>query len=385
MRVLVACDKFKDSLSAAEACDAIGIALRRNDPAAIVDVCPITDGGDGFTDVLTRSAGGTLERPTVRGPRGGVTEAQIGFVAAENLPVNVRTQLGVEAQGRIAIVAMADASGLALLAPAERDVWQTDTRGTGELLRAAADAGARAIMLGIGGSATNDLGLGALTSLGLELRDEQGSALSAQPVNWTKVARLAGAVATLPPVFIACDVTNPLLGPNGAAAVYGPQKGLHRDEVAKLDHAAARMALLLCSHCGKPDTLMDEPGAGAAGGLGFGLCVAVNATLVPGFDFVARWLDLDARIAAAEVVITGEGRFDETSLSGKGPAGVVERALASGKSVHVFAGDVTGAALKVPRFAAHAITPAGTPLEQALRDARQNLTRAVERVFRPTR
>jgi glycerate kinase len=385
MRVLVACDKFKDSLSAAEACNVIADALRRNDPAVIVDVCPITDGGDGFTDVLTRSAAGTVEQHAVRGPRGGAIEAPIGVIAAGNLPANVRTHLDVGTEERVAILAMADASGLALLPPAERDVWQTDTRGTGELLRRAADAGASAIVLGIGGSATNDLGLGALLSVGLELRDGQGSALSAQPANWTKVARLAGVIATLPPVFIACDVTNPLLGPNGAAAIYGPQKGLHRDEVAKLDHAAARMALLLCSHCGKPDTLMDEPGAGAAGGLGFGLRVAVNATLVPGFDFVARWLDLDARIAAADVVLTGEGRFDETSRSGKGPAGIVERALAAGKPVHVFAGAVSGTTLNVPRFAAHAITPAGMPLGQALRDARQNLAGAVEQVFRRAR
>ena len=139
------------------------------------------------------------------------------------------------------------------------------------------------------------------------------------------------------------------------------------------------MALMLCSHCGKPDSMMDLPGAGAAGGISFGLMAAADATLLPGFQLVSAWLDLDARLAAADIVITGEGRFDESSLSGKGPGAVAARALALGKTVHVFAGQVTAA----PRehLALHAITPAGMPLERALHTASTNLTTTVRQTF----
>jgi glycerate kinase len=169
-----------------------------------------------------------------------------------------------------------------------------------------------------------------------------------------------------------------LLGPQGAAAIYGLQKGLVPGDVAKMDHVSARLALLLCARFGQPDTLMDLPGAGAAGGIAFGLMAAANATLLPGFDLVAAWLDLDRRIAAADIVITGEGRFDDSSLSGKGPGAVATRALTAGKTVHVFAGQVTTRHTH-PGLTLHAITPAGQPLDVALRNGRQNLGASVDR------
>ena len=184
----------------------------------------------------------------------------------------------------------------------------------------------------------------------------------------------------LPPIRIACDVSNPLLGPRGAAATYGPQKGLRPADLARLDHESARLAMMLCAHHQKPDSLMETPGAGAAGGISFGLMTAAGAQLVPGFDLVSAWLDLETRLAAADIVITGEGRFDDSSLQGKGPGAVAARALALGKPVHVFAGSATAsnppANLKV-----HSITPAGMPLDQALRLASLYLSRSIRNAF----
>ena len=278
---------------------------------------------------------------------------------------------------------MAAASGLALLAPEARDPWLTSTTGTGELIRLAARPGVAAILLGLGGSATSDLGLGALAALGLNFVSATGELIDPPiPSRWPEITRLDGRLpADLPPLRIACDVANPLLGPNGAAAIYGPQKGLRPADLRRLDNEAARLALLLCTHSAKPDTLMDVPGAGAAGGISFGLMAAASAQLISGFDLVSAWLDLDSRLAAADLVLTGEGRFDASSLSGKGPGALAARAAALGKPVHVFAGAITAAL--VPGLALHAITPPGTPLPAALRAAATNLTATVDRTFGP--
>jgi len=380
MRVLLAFDKFKDALSATQACRSAAEALRRARPEWILDECPIADGGEGFTAILTAAAGGELRSLAVRGPRGGEFPAAFGMVSAARLTAPARARLGLVGTETIAVTDMSAASGLALLSPQERDVWQADSTGTGQLLRAAAAAGARAVVLGIGGSATSDLGLGALTAFGLELRDARDELLPPAPAAWRRVASLSGTMQSAPRIRIACDVTNPLLGPSGAAAVYGPQKGLAANEVRALDDVSATMARLLCEKFGEPASTMNAPGAGAAGGLGFGLTVALGAVMLPGFELVTEWLDLDARIAAADIVITGEGRFDDSSLSGKGPGGIAGRAMLAGKIVHVFAGAVN-LTTRPTHCSAHAITPLGTPLPQALREAEANLTATVARVF----
>lgn len=386
MRVLVAFDKFKDALSSPEACAIAGRALATVHPEWELDLCPLADGGEGFCDILTRSAGGTFETVRVTGPRGAFMDAPVGFAALEKIPTPARAllSLGVRPMGsdRVAIIEMAAASGLALLAPDARDPWQTTSRGTGELIRFAAERGAAGIVLGVGGSATNDLGLGALAALGLEFRDSHGMLVDPPiPADWHRIARIAGTFGrALPPLRIACDVTNPLLGPRGAAAVYGPQKGLHPRDHARLDHAAARLALLLCHHFRQPDSLLETPGAGAAGGISFGLMAAMGAQLLSGFDLVTAWLDLDRRLAAADLVLTGEGRFDDSSLAGKGPGAIVARALATGKRAHVFAGHVT---LTTPPSAlqGHAISPPDLPLPDALARAGDNLARAIAATF----
>jgi glycerate kinase len=388
VRVLVAFDKFKDSLSAREACETAAHALAAQHRDWSLDLCPLADGGEGFCEILTQAAGGHTVVTTVTGPRGEPVQAPIGFVSLAKIPPAARTLLRLDAlpspaslSDRIAIVEMAAASGLALLEPEARDPWRTTSFGTGELIETAAQMGAGAVLLGVGGSATHDLGLGALGALGLTFLDAQEAAIDPPvPAHWRAIQRLEGRVS-VPPLRIACDVTNPLLGPRGAAAVYGPQKGLRPGDLARLDHESARLAMLLCAHCGQADALMETPGAGAAGGIAFGLLAAAGAQLVSGFELVSAWLDLEARLAAADLVITGEGRFDDSSLQGKGPGAVVARALALGKRVQVFAGRVELKAAPPAGLALRAITPPEAPLALALHAARGNLATAVRSAF----
>jgi glycerate kinase len=377
MRVLLAFDKFKDALTAPQACEAAAAALRAKHPDWRLDLCPLTDGGEGFAEILTRAGDGTLERVEVSGPRGGAFPAALGLVEAARLPVAARQRLGLPDAGFLAIVDMASASGLELLAPEERNPWHATSLGTGQLLAAAAAKNPAAILLGVGGSATNDLGLGAVTALGLQFFDAFGQAVQPPvPARWDQIVRAGGRV-NLPPLYIACDVTNPLLGPRGATATFGPQKGLPPTEVLRLDTLAGRLAAVLCDHCERPRTLAATPGAGAAGGIPFGLMVAAGAHLVPGFDLVSNWLGLSGRIAAADVVLTGEGRFDATSLGGKGPGALAAQARRLGKTAHVFAGSL---GVEADRNH-HAVTPPGMPLAEALPRTVELLAAAVTRIL----
>ncbi len=384
-RVLLAFDKFKDSLTAQRACEVTAAALRAVRPDWVVTQAPLADGGEGFAEILTQSAGGQLMSEKVSGPRGDVLTAEYGLVPVREIPEAARQQLRLPAdvslEDGVAVIEMARASGLALLPPTERDLWRTTSCGTGELMRAALRRGAVAILLGVGGSATHDLGLGALARLGYGFHTPDDVVVDPPiPASWESIARISGSpVPGMPPVFIACDVSNPLLGARGAAAVYGPQKGLRAEDHPALEKQTERLARLLCLQTGQPAEVMSTPGAGAAGGIAFGLMAGADAKLLPGFELVSAWLDLEAKLAAADLVITGEGRFDESSLEGKGPGAVAARALQQGKPVHVFAGQVTAASR--PRLELHAITPQQMPLVQALREAPDNLAAAVRRVF----
>ncbi len=381
MRVLVAFDKFKDSITAPQACGITSDAIASVRGGWQLDECPLTDGGEGFADILTRSAVGTLRRVEVTGPRGGPVTASFGLVSVNEIPDAARAMLGPamgRPEGFVAVVEMASASGLALLASPMRDLRLASSVGTGQLLKAAAAAGARAILLGVGGSATHDLGLGALASLGIRYSGAAGEALDPLvPTDWAFLHDISGRIPEgFPPIVIACDVENPLLGRQGALAVYGPQKGLKPEDAARLEEETARVAGLVCRYFEKPEELCSRPGSGAAGGIAFGLMAAANARLLPGFEFVSSWIDLDDRLSAADMVVTGEGRFDESSLSGKGPGTIVRRALAQGKLVHVFTGQVA-LAKKIPGLLTHEITPDGMPLAKALADAPTLLSEAV--------
>jgi glycerate kinase len=384
MRILIAFDKFKDSISARTACDVAAGAVAALGGSFEVDSCPLSDGGEGFCGILTRAAGGSEHLLETIGPRGAAVQAAFGVVPLEKIPGGARALLGLAASGTgvIAVVEMAAASGLALLEPGQRDPLLTSSVGTGQVLQAAAASGAKAILLGVGGSATHDLGLGALGALGLSYLESGGSALEALvPADWPLVQGIAGRLAPdFPPIRIACDVDNPLLGPNGALATYGPQKGLKAHDSAHLESETARLAALLCREFGKPDSLVAAPGAGAAGGIAFGFMAAAAATLVPGFELVSEWLDLERRLALADIVITGEGRFDASSLQGKGPGALARRALERGKKVHVFAGEVR-LDRAIDGLTTHVITPPALPLAEALAQAPAFLFLAVKRAL----
>jgi len=390
MHILVAFDKLKDSLTAPEACTITAEALHARHADWTFDICPLTDGGEGFGEILTHAAGGTLETHRVTGPLGAPLEARIGFVSLAAIAPAARALLALPEQPSgdcIAVVEMAAASGLALVPTARRDPWRTTSFGTGELMQLAAQRGVAAILLGVGGSATHDLGLGALNALGFGFpTTDQRSISPPIPAGWSAISRVEGGISPgFPPIRIACDVTNPLVGPRGAAATYGPQKGLQPEDLARLDGESGRLARLLCARCGQPESVMETAGAGAAGGIAFGLMAAAGARLLSGFDLVSAWLDVDARLARADLVITGEGRFDASSFNGKGPGAIAARAIALGKSTHVFAGSLghglSSSSDEKKNLTLHAISPPHLELADALRAAPANLAAAVRAAF----
>lgn len=324
MKILVASDKFKGSLTANEACAAIAAGLREGASATAYEIrsLPIADGGDGIADTLTNAAGGEWIAVTVHGPLGDPVTAGYGIIDG----------------GKTAVIEMATASGLALLGDGPLDPIRASSRGTGELILDAVARGVTEVILGIGGSATNDGGTGMALALGYRFYDPDKQPISDLPLELFRVSSIEAPESFVcPRVTVACDVTNPLLGPRGCTAIYGMQKGIttataimHEERLTRLVDATGEKGKLAA----------DTPGAGAAGGLGFGAMVFLNAALVPGFDLVADRLGLVDAVNWADLVITGEGRLDHQSLEGKGPHGVVELARASGKSTAAFCGSL---------------------------------------------
>jgi glycerate kinase len=393
--VLVAFDKFKGALDADRACEVVRRVIERARPSFQVDTAPLTDGGDGFCRILTRAASGQFHDVHARGPlfdrEGGsrLLQVSVGVVELGALPDRARQLLELDAGARrLAVIEMAAINGLALVPRERMDVWRSSSYGTGELILAAKQLGVDAILLGVGGSATSDLGLGALSALGLELTSAEGELQSPPvPALWPHGVAISGAIgAGLPPLRIACDVDSPVFGPHGAAAVYGPQKGLAAADLPRFEAEGRRLAALLCRHLGVGAEQLTRPGAGAAGGIAFGLAAALGARIVSGSALVAEWLGLDERLRAADWVLTGEGRFDESSGSGKGPGAVVARARAADRPCVVFAGSIApellGAAAADPLYQLVAITEPGTPLERAMAETEQNLQSRVEEWLR---
>lgn len=369
MRIVIAPDKFKGSLSAAGVAQAIAAGVRAVIADASLELCPLADGGEGTVEALVAATGGRLMQKEVCGPLPGM---------------RVRAEYGILGDGRTAVIEMAAASGLALLTAEQRDPSRTTTYGTGELILAAGAAGVEKIILGIGGSATTDGGLGALQALGarIELVD---AAPATVPLTGGDLARVASAKppsdGRLPQLLVACDVTNPLCGPSGAARVYGPQKGATPAMVQHLDEALASFARVLGA--GK---LALEPGSGAAGGLGFGLrALFPQTTFAPGFDLVAGACRLEARLAGADLCLTGEGRLDESSLAGKTAIGVARLCRSKGIPCVILAGSIAPdvePGVWQQGAAAMPIAHSPMPLEQAMREASSLLTDAAARVMR---
>lgn len=325
MHVLVAPDSFGGTLSAVEAAAAIAGGWATAASADVVCALPLSDGGPGFVDVLAAALGGRREHLQVTGPLGRPSGAALLI------------------DGDTAYVESAQACGLHLVSADDRNPAVATTYGVGELLHAALDAGARTVMVGLGGSATNDGGAGMLTALGLRLLDASGADLPlavpalrrahrADPANLDP--RLAGV-----DLVAASDVDNPLLGPAGASAVYGPQKGAGPAEVALFDDCLAHYAAILARDVPGAARLANAPGAGAAGGLGYGVLVA-GGRRVSGISTVLAVLRLAERVSQADLIITGEGSFDGQSLRGKVVSGVATVAHAAGKPCLVLAGQV---------------------------------------------
>ncbi|HEX2069088.1 MAG TPA: glycerate kinase [Actinomycetota bacterium] len=314
MRVLVAPDKFKGTLTAPEAAEAIAAGWRRGDPSSEIETIPMADGGEGTLDALVSALDGERFRERVTGPLDEPVDAEYAVVQA--------------AEGPTGVVEMARASGLGLVPRAHRDPRSTTTRGTGELILAACRRGARRVLVCIGGSATNDAGAGMAQAVGVRLLDQEGRHLRSGGAALLELGRID--VTRIDPTvrevaFIAAtDVDNPLVGPRGASAVYGPQKGASPADVRLLDEALRHFAAVVYRDLGVD--IRDMPGAGAAGGLGGGLVAFLGAKLRPGVDVVMEAVRLKDRMEGADLVITGEGSFDEQSLHGKAPAGLLRAA-----------------------------------------------------------
>ncbi len=315
MRILLALDKFKGSLTAKQASDAVIRGLKRGGVKTSIEVCPIADGGEGFTEAVLTALGGEWVDVAVHDAQDRLVTASYGIIDRDGK--------------RTAVMEMSAASGLAMVSDLPLNPYKASTRGTGEMMLHALENDAHDILIGIGGSATNDGGCGMAAELGYRFVDEHEKILTSMPGQLEQIHRITKEHRVPCEVIVACDVTNPLLGEFGATKVYGPQKGVKDVPFfeARLEKLANMVARDLgCDH-------RNEAGAGAAGGLGFGLMSFCGAKLQSGFDLVAEITGLRDRIAAADVVITGEGKLDAQTLHGKGPMGVAEMAKALGKRV----------------------------------------------------
>lgn len=362
MRLLIAPDKFKGSLSALAAAQAIARGFCAVFPHAKVDIAPIADGGEGFAESL-----------------GAALSADWIVIKSEDaLGRSIDARYAWVPEQKLAVIEMSEASGLWRLKSDDCNPLQANTVGTGILLRDAIARGAKKIIVGLGGSATTDGGIGVARALGYQFINDAGP-YSPLPGTLDLLAAVERpANLALPEIIAACDVQNPLTGDRGTARVYAPQKGADPHTVELLEHSMRQLAEVCAQSFGRD--FRNTPGAGAAGGLGFGLLTFCDATIRPGFDIVAETMNLDARIAAADLVITGEGRIDDQTLDGKGPAGVAQRARAAGKRVIGFGGAVTRAAENADLFdVLMPIADSPMTLHDAMHSAAELLERAARR------
>jgi glycerate kinase len=366
MRILIANDKFKGSLPAEKAGFHIKNSLGTVFPGAEFDLCPIADGGEGTAMAMTTALAGEWIEAQTQDAHGRPVQAPFGWVPGS----------------ATAIMEMSSASGLAMVQDIELNPFKASTLGTGVLIDSALRKGARRILIGIGGSATNDGGLGVALALGYKFK--KAGQPFAPTLETLLEAEQIEKPATLPSceLIVACDVDNPLLGPRGATRVYGPQKGVR--DFAWFEQRLGHLADLARRDLGVDPR--DVPGAGAAGGLGFGLMAFLGGRLVSGFDMVASQIDLEARVASADLVITGEGRLDEQSLQGKGPVGVARLARRLGRKIVGVAGSVDDSpGLRAQFDLLIGIKPASMPLDEAMRRTGELIESAVRAHAAPLR
>ncbi|OEC37210.1 glycerate kinase [Pseudomonas cuatrocienegasensis] len=361
MKIVIAPDSFKESLSAPQVAEAIAAGWADVYPQAELCLRPMADGGEGTVDAVLAATGGERRECEVSGPMGAPVLAHWGWL-----------------ENATAVIEMAAASGLHWVAREQRDATVASSRGTGELICAALDAGAQRIILGLGGSATNDGGAGLLQALGVRFLDAAGRDLAPGGAALAQLDQID--LTGLDPrlldvqVEVAADVDNPLCGDKGASAVFGPQKGATPAQVAQLDAALSRLAWVVSGTLG--EDFSQFPGVGAAGGLGFAAKAFLRARFRPGIELVAELSELADALRGADLVITGEGRLDEQSLHGKTPVGVARQAQAAGVPVVALAGSLGEGYEQLYAAgidAAFSLTPGPITLEQACADAAAQL------------
>ncbi|MFZ5967484.1 MAG: glycerate kinase [Bacillota bacterium] len=375
MKIVIALDSFKGSLSSAEAAAAAEEGIEkafRNRRVEVIKV-PLADGGEGTVEALTVATGGKILCTTVTGPLGNTVDAFYGILG----------------DGKTAVIEMAAASGLYLISKEERNPLKTTTYGTGDLIKEALEQGCREFIIGIGGSATNDGGAGMLQALGVRLLDEHGKDIARGGAALKQLNRID--ISNLDPriketkITVACDVDNPLCGEKGASAVYGPQKGATEQMVKILDEALAHFAKVIRRDLGKD--ILHVPGAGAAGGLGGGLMAFLEAGLQPGIDLVIEKAQLKEKMKGADFVLTGEGKIDSQTVFGKAPIGVAKAAKECNIPVIGIAGAITDDGSIVHEHGIHAlfsIMQYPMDVEHAMEKERAGffVEKTVEEIFR---
>lgn len=369
MKIVIAPDSFKESLSALEIANEIEAGFREIFPQAEYCKLPAADGGEGTVDAMIAATAGRRIDVRVTGPLGEPVAAHYGLLG----------------DNETAIIEMASASGLGLVPNEQRNPLRTTSYGTGEMIRDALERGARRFILGIGGSATNDGGAGMLQALGVRLRDAAGQDIGRGGAELARLAR----IDTTPldgrlqgcDMQVACDVDNPLTGPNGASAIFGPQKGATPDMVRQLDDGLRHYAEIILRDIGLD--VDGVPGAGAAGGMGAAMLAFLGGQLRPGSEIVTEAIELDAALRDADLVVTGEGRIDGQSVRGKTPIGVARVAMARGVPVIGLGGCLAADSALVHQYGIDAVFSAirkTSTLEEALQDARFNVRSAARNI-----
>ena len=371
MKIVIAPQGFKGNLSALQVSQAIDNGIRRVVPSVLTAIVPMADGGEGTMQALVDAIGGEMIPVEVTDPLGGRVIAHFGLLSDKVTGV----------------IEMAAASGLNLVPPQKLNPLLTTTYGTGELILAALERGCRKLIVGIGGSATNDGGAGMAQALGAKLLDTKGVPLAFGGAALADLEHID--VTTIDPrladcdIILACDVTNPLCGPQGASAVYGPQKGATKEMVVKLDAALAHYAEVIERDLGID--VRDVPGAGAAGGLGAGLIAFLKARVLPGVDVVIQATGLIEHLKEATLVFTGEGRLDSQTACGKVPVGVARKAKAFGLPVIAIAGEIANGYQAVYQQgidAVFSIAPGPISLNQSMVRAEKLIADIAERAIR---
>ncbi len=371
MKIVIAMDSFKGSMTTYEAGNAVADGIKRVFANAKIKVFPMADGGEGSADVIVSKNDGIWKTVNVKNP----------------VEKYINASYGIITKTKTAVIEIASAAGITLISDAEKNPMKTTTYGVGEMIKDAVKEGCRKFVVGIGGSATNDGGIGMLSALGFKFLDKDGMPVSCGAEKLSLIEKI-NADNVLPEIFecdfmVACDVQNPLCGNNGCSVVFGPQKGANTEMVYEMDKSMSHFEKVTKQFNSNADG--NFPGSGAAGGLGFAFMSYLNASLKSGIDLIISQIGMEEEIKSADIVITGEGRLDGQSYMGKTPIGIATVAKKYNKTVLSFSGGVTKDAKKCNNYGIDAffsILKAPMSLQDAMSNAEENMSDTVEQVFR---